>query len=223
MDGEVVHALLRLVLDRPQDIVVCQVLDLAVDDHRVDRHGPDRDRAVVDDRLTAGVELAAGGQIHERVGAVLLRPLQLLDFLAGAGRDGAGADVGVDLRRDHPADADRVEPLRGDLAFQEIGFVDLRPALFDRLVGPEPGVGSVPRMPRRPVELFDIDGLMSRAVMFGISHPRRLPSRTGQVSHIRRDHEPPPRDLLTNKRRRHILALRDAYHFRCDDALAGGL
>jgi hypothetical protein len=74
VDGEVVDALLRLLLDLAQDDVVGQVLDPPADDHAVDGHGADRHRRVVDDRLPARRQRAAGGQVHDRVRAEALRP-----------------------------------------------------------------------------------------------------------------------------------------------------
>ena len=81
VDREVVDALLRLALDLLQDDVVAEILDAAADDHAVDRHRADRHRRVVDDRLPARGEVAAGREVHQRVGAVVLRPAQLLDLL----------------------------------------------------------------------------------------------------------------------------------------------
>ena len=109
VDREVVDALLRLVLERLEDEALVEVFDLAPDDHRVDRDGADRHGAVAHDRVAAGVEVAAGGEVHHRVGAPPFRPLQLLDLLVGAGADRRGADVRVDLRERRPADGHRVE------------------------------------------------------------------------------------------------------------------
>ena len=141
VDGEVVDPLLRLVPQALQDVVLGQVLDLATDDHRVDRHRSDGHRRVVDDRLARRVEVAAGGQVHDGVRAPLLRPVQLLDLVARARRDGAGAHVGVDLGSARAADAHRVELLgevddvgrddhatRGDLVAHLLG-VEMRLAL----------------------------------------------------------------------------------------------
>ena len=97
VDGEVVHALLRLVLERLEDHLLVEVLDLAADDHRVDRHRADGHRAVADEGVAALVQVAAGGEVHHRVGAPLLGPLQLLDFLVGSARNRRCAHVGVDL------------------------------------------------------------------------------------------------------------------------------
>ena len=60
VDREVVDPLLRLALDLGQDHVVGQLLDRAAQYHAVDRHRADGDGAVVDDRLSASLEISAG-------------------------------------------------------------------------------------------------------------------------------------------------------------------
>ncbi len=80
VDGQVVDALLGLAFDFFEDDVVGEVFDLAADDHGVDRDGADGDGGVVDDGLAAFVEVAAGGEVHEGVGAVFLGPVEFFDF-----------------------------------------------------------------------------------------------------------------------------------------------
>ena len=109
VDGEVVDALLRLVFEGGEDDLLVEILDLAADDHRVDGHGADRDGGVPAERIAAFVEVAAGREVHDRVGAPLLGPLELLDFLVRAGGDGRCAHVGVDLGLGRAADRHRVE------------------------------------------------------------------------------------------------------------------
>ena len=109
VDREVVDALLRLVFDHLEDDVVGQILDLATDDHRVDRYRADRHSGVLDDRLAAGVEIAAGGQVHHRVGAPAHRPLHLLHLFVGARRHGRRAEIGVDLGLRGAADGHGIE------------------------------------------------------------------------------------------------------------------
>ena len=53
--------------------------------------------------------VAAGGEIHHRIGAVLHRVAQLLEFLVDVGGDGGIADVGVDLALGGDADAHRLQ------------------------------------------------------------------------------------------------------------------
>ena len=50
-----------------------------------------------DDRLADGVDIAAGGEVHDRVRAEFDRCIELLDFLFGRAGDRRVADVGVDL------------------------------------------------------------------------------------------------------------------------------
>jgi hypothetical protein len=97
VDGEVVHTLLGLVVERGFDGGPVEVFEFLPDDHRVDRDGADGDGGVADDGLAALVEVAARGQVHHGVGPPPLGPLELLDFFIGAGGDGAGAHVGVHL------------------------------------------------------------------------------------------------------------------------------
>jgi hypothetical protein len=60
VDGEEVHALLRLVLERREDRLLVEILDLAPDDHRVDRNCPYGHPGIADDGLPSGVEIASG-------------------------------------------------------------------------------------------------------------------------------------------------------------------
>ena len=107
MDGEVIDALLGLVFEFLEDDVEAEVFDAAADDHGINRDGADWDGAVLDDRLAAFVEVAAGGEVHDGVGAPSFGPLELFDFLGGAGGDGRRAHVGVDLGQSGAADAHR--------------------------------------------------------------------------------------------------------------------
>jgi hypothetical protein len=112
VDREVVDALARLVLERVEHGALVELLDPAAHDHRVDRHGADRNARVLDDRIARGVEVAARGEIHHRVGAPALGPVELLDLLVGAARYGRRAHVRVDLGGARSADRHRVEPVR---------------------------------------------------------------------------------------------------------------
>ena len=96
-------------LEHLEDHLPVEVLDLAVDDHRVQRNGTDWHGAVADDRFAARVQVATGREIHHGVGTPTLGPLQLLDLLVGSRRDGRGAHVGVDLGLGGTADGHRVE------------------------------------------------------------------------------------------------------------------
>ena len=119
-DRHVVHALTRLVLDGVEDHLVRQILDLAAEDHRVDRHGPDRHLRVLDDGVARGVEVAARREVHHRVRAPALGPLEFLHLFVRGARHRRGAHVGVDLGLARAADAHGVEgvgevgPVGGD-------------------------------------------------------------------------------------------------------------
>ena len=82
VDGHVVDALLGLVLDHVEEVVRGQVLDVRdLLDGLVDRHGADRHRRGGDDRGADGVDVAAGGEVHHRVGAEVHGEVQLLQLL----------------------------------------------------------------------------------------------------------------------------------------------
>src|SRR5690606_6460803 len=68
------------------------LLQRLVDRHRADGHG-----RVAHDPVACGVDVAAGREVHHRVGAPADRPDELLHLFFDAGGDGRVADVGVDL------------------------------------------------------------------------------------------------------------------------------
>ena len=88
MDGEIIHPLLALFDQRVAIDFPGQVLGHAADlfQRLVDRHGADRHRRIADDPFADGVDVAAGGQVHHRVGAPADRPDQLVHFLGHAAR-----------------------------------------------------------------------------------------------------------------------------------------
>ena len=101
MDGEVVDALLALLDQRVAIDLPGQVFGDAADllQRLIDRHRADGHRRVAHDPFADGVDVAAGGQIHHRVGAPADRPDQLVHLLGHAGGDDGVADIGVDLGR----------------------------------------------------------------------------------------------------------------------------
>ena len=115
VDGHVVDALLGLVLDHVEQVLRLHVLDLLdLLDRLVDRHGADRHRAGGDDRLADRVDVAAGREVHHRVGAEVDGHVQLVQLVVDVAGDGRVADVGVDLARGRDADAHRLQAeLRG--------------------------------------------------------------------------------------------------------------
>ncbi len=62
------------------------------------------------------MDVAAGGEVHDRVGAPADRPDQLLDLFGSARRHGRVADIGVDLDQEIAADRHRLQ----------LGVVDVR-------------------------------------------------------------------------------------------------
>ena len=110
MDGEVIHALLRLFDERVPVNLPGQFLRFAIHffQRLINRHGADGHGRVADDPFARLVDVLAGGKIHHRVRAPLRRPPHLLDFLLDARRDGAVADVGVDLHQEIAADDHRL-------------------------------------------------------------------------------------------------------------------
>ena len=134
MDGEIVHALLALLDQRVLVAFPVELDRIAVDllQRLVDRHRADRHRRVADDPFAGVVDVAAGGEIHDGVGAPADRPHHLLDLLLDRGGHRRVADIGVDLGQEVAADRHRLElgvvdvagndgaPAR-DLAAHELG------------------------------------------------------------------------------------------------------
>ena len=87
-----------------------EVLGLAADffERLINRHGADGHGRVAENPFARGVDVLAGGQIHDGVRAPLGGPAHLLDFLLDARRDGAVADVGVDLHEEVAPDDHRL-------------------------------------------------------------------------------------------------------------------
>ena len=125
MDGEIVDALLalldqRVLVDFPVELdrVAVHLLQ-----RLVDRHGADRARRVADDPFARGVDVAAGGEVHHRVGAPADRPHHFLDLFLHRRRDRRVADVRVDLGEKIAADDHRLE-----FAVIDVGGDDGAPA-----------------------------------------------------------------------------------------------
>ena len=72
MDRHVIDALLRLLFDHFEHQIGGEILNAPnAAEGFVNRDRADRDRRRVDDRLADARNVAAGGQIHDRVGAEL--------------------------------------------------------------------------------------------------------------------------------------------------------
>ncbi len=118
VDGEIVDALLALLDQRVLVAFPVELDGIAVHflQRLVDRHRADRHRRIAQDPFARVVDVAAGGEIHHRVGAPADRPHHFLDFLLDRGGDGRVADIGVDLHQEVAADDHRLE----------FGVVDVR-------------------------------------------------------------------------------------------------
>ena len=110
MDGHVIHALLGLLLDHFQHHLRAQVFHAPHARERfVDRHRADGHRRMRDDGFADGRDVAAGGKVHHRIGAVLHRVAQLLQLFFDVRSDRRIADIGVDLALRRDADGHRLQ------------------------------------------------------------------------------------------------------------------
>ena len=71
--------------------------------------GANRNRRLINDRLADESYVAAGGKVHDSVGAILDRLEKLLQFIFNIGRHGGIDDHGVDLASSSDADTHRLE------------------------------------------------------------------------------------------------------------------
>ena len=112
MDRHVIHALLRLMLDHFEQALLGDVLglldllDRLVDWDRADRHGTGGDDLSAD-----RIDITAGGEVHDRIGAQIDGHLQLGEFVVDVRCDRRVADVRVDLATGLDADAHRLKAL----------------------------------------------------------------------------------------------------------------
>ncbi len=111
VDGEIVDALLGLLDERVAVDLPGEVLRPTADflERLVDRHGANRHRRVAQNPLARLVDVLAGRQVHDRIGAPQRRPAQLVDLFVDRRADGRVADVRVDLHREVAADDHRLE------------------------------------------------------------------------------------------------------------------
>ena len=110
MNGEVVHALFRLLQQRVAEGFPGEVFGNAVHllQRLINRDGANRYRAVTQDPFAGFVNIAASGEIHYRVRAPARGPDQLLHLFFDGGGDGRVTDVSVDLHQEVAADNHRL-------------------------------------------------------------------------------------------------------------------
>ena len=110
VDGEIIHALLGLFDECVAVNFPGKVLGLAADffERLINRHGADGHGRVADNPFARGVDVVAGGEVHDGVRAPLGGPAHFLDFLFDARCEGAVADVGVDFDEEIAADNHRL-------------------------------------------------------------------------------------------------------------------
>ena len=90
MDGHVVDALLRLVLDHVEKMLRLHVFDFAAElfEHLINRHGANRHGRSGDQLLADIVDVAAGGEVHHGICAEVDGCVQLFEFAFEAAGDG---------------------------------------------------------------------------------------------------------------------------------------
>ena len=87
VDGLIVDALLTVLLDDVEEVVLIELLDRSVDALKrlINRHGANRHGGCTDDRGAHLIEVdAAGGKVHHGVGAILHRQLELFTSSAAS-------------------------------------------------------------------------------------------------------------------------------------------
>ena len=100
-----VHPLFGVVVHHVQEVVGLDVIEAGgLGHHLVDGHGAEGRRALGQKRGANLVQVAAGGQVHDRVGPVLQGRGQLGLLLLQTDVVGRSADIGVDLDPDPGAD-----------------------------------------------------------------------------------------------------------------------
>ena len=111
VDGEIIHPLLRLFDEGVAVNFPGEFLGLAADlfQRLINRHGADGHGRVAENPFARGVDVLAGGQVHDGVRAPLGGPAHFLNFLLDARRDGGVADVGVDFHEEIAPDDHRLE------------------------------------------------------------------------------------------------------------------
>src|SRR5664279_1394475 len=110
VDGHVIDTLLRLLLDNLEHHVDGEVFNaLHARDCLVNRNRADGHRRVPQNGFADIVNVAAGGEVHDGIGAIVYRGVQLLQLFVNVTGDGRVADVGVDLAARLDADGHRLQ------------------------------------------------------------------------------------------------------------------
>jgi hypothetical protein len=98
VNRHIIHALLGLLFDHFEHDLPAEIFHAAharkrfVDGHRADGH-----RRRADDGFADGGDVAAGGKVHHRVGAVFHGVLQFLQFAVDVRQHGGIPDIGIDF------------------------------------------------------------------------------------------------------------------------------
>ena len=160
VDGHVIDALLGLLFDDLEHEVGSEVFNaLHARDRLVNRHRADGHGRVAQDGFANVVNAAAGGEVHHRVGAVVDRGVQLLQFLVDVAGHRRVADVGIDLALRGHADAHRLQ-----LRMVDVGRDDHVPD--GNLVADQFG--------RHPLALGDEEHLFGEQAFAGKMHLRHV-------------------------------------------------
>ena len=108
MDGHEIHTVLGVHLDALEDVVLGEfhdgVLPRGGESRLVDGYGAHHTVAAGEEGLPDGVDVPAGAEVHDGVGAVLQGDVHLADLRLDVGHVAGGPDVGVDLHGEALAD-----------------------------------------------------------------------------------------------------------------------
>ena len=112
MHRDEVHPLAGVMPHHLQEVVALDVFQAVGLGHElVNGHGAERRRTLGQQGGADGVQVAAGGQVHDRVRPVLQGGGQLGLFFGQIDVVGRGADIGVNLDPDAGADGHRLQAL----------------------------------------------------------------------------------------------------------------
>ena len=197
VERHVIDALPGLVLDHVEEVLLGQVLDLLdLLDRLIDRHGADRHGAGGQDGPADRVDLAAGGQVHHRVGAQVDGHLELGQLVVDLRGDGRIADIGIDLAPGLDADPHRLQAHRQVDAIGRDDHPPPRDLGADQLGGERLAPGDVLHLGGDDAEprLFDLSHDASNlrepvvsVEVHRLARPRTRPGRSSRSILDRRD------------------------------------